>query len=93
MMRRLLRACALLALALALPALAAQEGPAASQEAPAPTDETFDELRALVLPGEDELAWRGRGWIASLWEGVIEAQRSEKPILLWAMNGHPLGCT
>jgi hypothetical protein len=24
---------------------------------------------------------------------VKEAQEKDRPILLWAMNGHPLGCT
>ena len=26
-------------------------------------------------------------------EAWLEAQKKERPILLWAMNGHPLGCT
>ncbi len=81
----------------ALLALAPGSGDAVPQEPlavqPPLSTETFDEQRALVLPSDEELAWMVIGWRASLWEGVIEAQASEKPILLWAMNGHPLGCT
>jgi hypothetical protein len=32
-------------------------------------------------------------WLPTFWDGVIAAQKQEKPILLWAMNGHPLACT
>jgi hypothetical protein len=51
------------------------------------------EVREHVLPDAEELAWQGLGWRASLWQGVVDAQAAGKPILLWAMNGHPLGCT
>jgi hypothetical protein len=64
-----------------------------AQETPALSAATFDELRARILPGSDELTWREIPWRAALWEGVLEAQAAEKPLLLWAMNGHPLGCT
>lgn len=50
-------------------------------------------VRAHVLPDAEELAWQRLGWRASLWQGVVDAQAARKPILLWAMNGHPLGCT
>ncbi len=65
---------------------------AQAQEA-APPPPSFEEVRAHVLPSEEELVWKRLGWRASLWEGVLAAQQLEKPILLWAMNGHPLGCT
>ena len=61
--------------------------------APAQDAANFEAVRAHVLPDEDELGWKRLGWHASLWEGVVEAQKAKKPILLWAMNGHPLGCT
>lgn len=78
-----------LVLGATLPAMAVQD-PVAP---PPPGAPSFEELRALVLPSAEELAWQEIPWRASLWEGVIEAQGLEKPILLWAMNGHPLGCT
>ena len=38
-------------------------------------------------------AHRGLAWFPTFNEGVAEAQKAEKPILLWVMNGHPLACT
>lgn len=60
---------------------------------PEMTDKTYDETRRLVLPSKDEVAFREIPWKAALWDAVIEARDTERPILLWAMNGHPLGCT
>lgn len=57
------------------------------------TDATYAETRRLVLPSPDEVAFREIPWKAALWDAVIEARDTERPILLWAMNGHPLGCT
>ena len=37
--------------------------------------------------------WRKIGWRSDFWTAVVEAQRDEKPVLLWAMNGHPCGET
>jgi hypothetical protein len=40
--------------------------------------------------------WRYAAFLAvcgMLWDGVIAAQKQDMPILLWAMNGHPLACT
>ena len=64
--------------------------PVAAQEL---TDETFAKIRDHVLPAADELRWTKVDWRASFWDAVVEAQRDDKPILLWAMNGHPLACT
>ena len=46
-----------------------------------------------MLPDAREEAWRKIDWKSTFWDAVIEAQKEEKPILLWAMNGHPLGHT
>jgi hypothetical protein len=54
---------------------------------------TFAELRDFVRPTKEETAWRDLGWHPTLWGAVVAAHRAKKPILLWAMNGHPLGCT
>jgi hypothetical protein len=56
-------------------------------------DETFDTWNSYILPKESELAWRTVGWRGTLVEAWLEAQEKDMPILLWAMNGHPCGCT
>ena len=57
------------------------------------TDGTYDKWRDYVLPKPHELGYRAIPWRASFWDAVVEANRADKPILLWAMNGHPLACT
>jgi hypothetical protein len=56
-------------------------------------DDSFDKLFATVIPSVREQSWRKIPWHANFWDAVIEAQEKDKPILLWAMNGHPLACT
>ena len=56
-------------------------------------DESFDTCYSYILPKESELAWRTIGWRGTLGEAWLEAQQKDMPILLWAMNGHPCGCT
>lgn len=48
---------------------------------------------AMVVPRADELAWRAVPWRAELRAAVLEANAADKPVLLWSMNGHPLGQT
>lgn len=48
---------------------------------------------AHILPDKRDLVWTKIPWRATLWDAVIDAHEQEKPILLWAMNGHALGCT
>jgi hypothetical protein len=46
-----------------------------------------------VVPAAEELRWLEIPWRATLWDAVVDAHRLRRPILLWAMNGHPLACT
>ncbi len=71
----------------ALLAIAALKAAAALQ------DSAHEKLAAQIIPGREELAWREIPWRPAFWEAVVEAQEQDKPILLWAMNGHPLACT
>jgi hypothetical protein len=50
-------------------------------------------LHALVKPAAGEDRWTGIPWRTSLWQAREEAAKTGKPILLWEMDGHPLGCT
>jgi hypothetical protein len=58
-----------------------------------PSAGQLDELLALIKPGRGEDAWDRVPWLASLWEARQRAAARGKPILLWEMDGHPLGCT
>jgi hypothetical protein len=64
-------------------------GPAAERLTP----ERFDTYFKLIHPGDDEDRWTAIPWRTSLWEARREAAARGKPLLLWEMDGHPLGCT
>jgi hypothetical protein len=55
--------------------------------------DTFDRFLFAIRPTPDELVWRAIPWQRDLGVGLEVARREAKPILLWAMNGHPLGAT
>lgn len=57
------------------------------------TEGNFATLREQILPKPSELAWTQIPWRSSFHEGLAEALVQRKPLLFWAMNGHPLGCT
>ena len=54
--------------------------------------EQFKALHTLIKPKPAEQKWAEIPWLASLWEARQKAAREGKPILLWEMDGHPLGC-
>lgn len=69
---------------------------AAVSDAPvSPTldEESFAELRDFICPTPEEVRWQQVDWRTVFWDAVQEAQATDRPILLWAMNGHPLACT
>ncbi len=55
--------------------------------------DTYATYRDQILPSEAESAWQQIEWYPSYAEGLREASKQQKPVLLWVMNGHPLGCT
>jgi hypothetical protein len=67
----------------------------AAQEEPVPVLDrgTFAALWQHVVPKDDELAWQRIPWHGTLAAGVVQAHTTDRPILLWVMNGHPLACT
>src|SRR5262245_12328884 len=48
---------------------------------------------ASVLPTPQEESWLQVPWRIDLTQARAEAQRTGKPLFLWIMEGHPLGCT
>jgi hypothetical protein len=55
--------------------------------------EQFSKLQALIKPGSAEDKWSSIPWLTDLWQARKLAAEQGKPILLWEMDGHPLGCT
>lgn len=45
-----------------------------------------------ILPTAEEERWLQIGWRTNLSEARRDAAKEGKPILLWVMNGNPLGC-
>ena len=56
-------------------------------------NETYAAWRDHILPTQDEQKFLSIPWERSFGEGIIRGDETDKPVLLWAMNGHPLGCT
>lgn len=46
-----------------------------------------------ILPTPQESEWLEIPWRTDLWAARHEAAEAGKPIYLWQMDGHPLGCT
>ncbi|MFP6866566.1 MAG: hypothetical protein VCA35_11535 [Roseibacillus sp.] len=69
--------------------------PGDSKDWPAPklTDGNLRKWGDFIRPSEEDLAWRGVRWHRHLDEAAEEARQLGRPILLWAMNGHPCGET
>ena len=68
--------------------------PRLASAAPPPLSETeAAKVLAAVRPGPGEDLFAEIPWQTSLWEARQLAAKEGKPILLWEMDGHPLGCT
>lgn len=58
-----------------------------------PPESVYEKWREYLAPSASETKFEAIGWRGTFWSAVVEAQQKQKPILLWAMNGHPLACT
>ena len=70
--------------ALVLASVGRAAEPVAAQE--------YRQLLAAIKPHAGEDQWAEIPWAASLWQARQKAAKEGKPILLWEMDGHPLGC-
>lgn len=52
----------------------------------------FQGLHQLLQVPADK-PWRTIRWKTSMLDAQRDAARQKKPIFVWAMDGHPLGCT
>lgn len=67
-------------------------GLAYSQAAEPIKPEQFNKLHAIIKPNPDEEKFMQIPWMIDLWEARKKAAYDDRPILLWEMDGHPLGC-
>jgi len=79
--------------------------PASTQDAAAPFGEVAlpDAARLspaqlaawhdYLMPTAEETAFESLPWRSTFADGLRDADAVGKPLLLWVMNGHPLGCT
>jgi hypothetical protein len=56
------------------------------------TLEEFQKLHQELRPSKDDV-WRTIPWKISLAEAQALALQERKPIFMWSMDGHPMGCT
>jgi hypothetical protein len=56
-------------------------------------EENYTIWRDHILPNPSEMAWEQIPWLTTFKDGILAADAADKPLLLWTMNGHPLGCT
>jgi len=89
---------ALLSIALAglTPHGSAQGGPPPELEAlalPPLSSDSVAHWRTLVRPSAREASYEAIAWLDDFASGVRKASEQKRPLLFWAMNGHPLGCT
>jgi len=56
-------------------------------------DQNYSDWRKHILPDTGEMAWQQIPWATTFKDGIVAADVAGKPLLLWTMNGHPLGCT
>ena len=60
---------------------------------PVITDTNLRKWIDTIRPGDGDLKWERLDWRTELGAAIPEAKALQRPILLWTMNGHPIGCT
>lgn len=76
-----------------LSALLLQDGVAQALPDLEPREADLALWRQHLEPAGRELRWESVPWLSTFGEGLLQADREGRPLLLWTMNGHPLGCT
>ena len=57
------------------------------------TSATLPGLKAMIGPDEEEQNWLKIPWETDLETALTKARQEGRPVFLWEMDGHPLGCT
>lgn len=74
-------------------ALLAGAAPAQEPAVPELSAASFERWLEFVRPAAKEQRWARIAWRPELWPALQEAVAAQKPLLIWAMNGHPMACT
>ncbi len=53
----------------------------------------LQQWKADIEPDARESSYLRIPWLESFLKGMREAKQLDKPVMLFIMNGHPLGCT
>jgi len=80
-------------ISLILLAAAPQDVLAPPLEVPSVERSELARWRGHLRPNEEDLRYARIDWEPTFTEGLSRANDEQKPLLLWLMNGHPLGCT
>ena len=49
-------------------------------------------LKTLIKPRAEEMKWEEIPWMVDLWDARAKAAQAGKPLMLWEMDGNPMGC-
>lgn len=55
------------------------------------SNETFSEVRSYATPTKRDLGFQALDWKPTVLDGINEANRLDKPMLLWLYFGDPRG--
>ncbi|MEM9379425.1 MAG: hypothetical protein AAGB93_05690 [Planctomycetota bacterium] len=69
------------------------QAPASVEGVPDLEAEVVPSWRDHVRPDDGDLAFARIDWAPAFTDGLRRADAAQRPLLLWLMNGHPLGCT
>lgn len=57
-----------------------------------PKVQSLDALKTLIKPRAEETKWEEIPWMVDLWDARRKAAEAGKPLMLWEMDGNPMGC-
>lgn len=55
--------------------------------------DNYEAVRDRILGSPEDAAWLRIPWRSDLATAIAEAEQLGQPLLIWAMNGDPLGFT
>jgi hypothetical protein len=55
------------------------------------TPKTYERYKAAIDVKPAELVWQVTEWKKCYWDGLVESQAKDKPILFWIYEGDPRG--